>query len=407
MRYKFSALRRSSQFTAALAALVVVTSPISLVAPAQAKAPSGLKVVLPNSSTPVLSWSRVSGATSYQVQVDDDAGFPSPEVQIVTRNSRFVPLNHLSPGTQYWRVTAVKDGTQPSWGTSTFSVSAVTVPVPTAPANGEVLTQPDRPPLLRWQTSRGATSYTVEVDGDADFIGAKSYTTRNTSFALPEALPAGDYFWRVTASLGQGLNSVPSAASGFVLTALRVPSLVYPLDDINGAIEDVTFDWEPVPGAAYYDLQVATDSTFNNFAFKAENLYGTRYSPKTTLFNDQFWWRVRAVDLAGQPTEWASGRASFQRNWLDKPQAVWPLGDRNLDDASVTASAGERVFYQWTPVQHASQYMFEVSTDPNFSPFFTVVCYTSETTFAPRSNLAASFRTTPAEQRRDRSTTGG
>lgn len=384
MRFQFSALRRSSQLVAAVAALAVVTSPISLVAPAEAKAPSGLKVSMPNSSTPVLSWSRVAGATSYQVQVDNNAGFPSPEVQTTTRNSRFVPMTHLSAGTQYWRVTAVKDGAQPSWATSTFSVSAVSVPVPTAPANGEVLPQPDRPPLLRWQTSRGATMYTVEVDGDADFIGAKSYNTRNTSFSLPEALPAGDYFWRVTASLGQGLTSVPSAASSFVLTALAAPRLIYPLDDINGAIEDVIFDWEPVPGAAYYDLQVATDSTFNNFAFKGENLYGTRFSPKTTLFNDQFWWRVRAVDLAGQPTEWASGRASFQRNWLDTPQAQWPLGNETVVDAAVPASDGEEYFYSWSPVQHATQYMLEVSTDANFSPAFTTVCYTANTTFAPR-----------------------
>lgn len=383
MRYQFSALRRSSQIVAAIAALAIVTTPISVIAPAQAKAPTGLKVTLPNSSTPVLNWSRVAGATSYQVQIDDDAGFPSPEVQQSTRNSRYVPTVHLSPGTQYWRVTAVKDNVAASWANSTFAVSAVTVPIPTSPANGEVLSQPDRPPLLRWQTSRGATSYTVEVDGDSDFIGAKSYTTRNTSLAVPDALPAGDYFWRVTASLGQGFNSLPSAAYSFVLGALAAPTLTFPVDDINSAVEDTVFDWEPVAGAATYDLQVATDSTFNNFAFKAENLYGTRYSPPVTLFNDQFWWRVRAVDLAGQPTEWAATRFSFKRQWLDTPQAAYPLGSTGVADGSVAASNGDQWFYQWSPVQHASSYRFEVALDVNFS-VGRKECKTASTTYSPR-----------------------
>lgn len=390
MRYQISALRRSSQIVAAIAAFAVVTSPVSLVAPAQALAPSGLKVALPNSSTPVLTWNRVSGATSYQVQVDDNSGFSSPEVQQTTRNSRYVPTIHLSPGTQYWRVTAVKDGTKPSWATSSFSVSAVSVPVATAPVNGEVLPQPGRPPLLRWQTSRGATSYTVEVDGDADFIGAKSYTTRNTSFSVPEALPAGDYFWRVSASLGQGFNSVPSNPSSFILTALPAPKLTYPVDDINTALEDVVFDWEPVPGAVTYDLQVATDSTFNNFAFKAENLYGSRYSPPTTLLNDQFWWRVRAVDLAGQPTEWAATKFSFQRDWLDKPQAVWPTGSVSVDDAAVPASNGDRLFFQWTPVQHASRYELFTSLDANFSSGIKQ-CTVAGTTHAPRDGSECTY----------------
>ncbi|HXH77968.1 Ig-like domain-containing protein [Nocardioides sp.] len=376
---------------ATVAALAVLASPLALTAPAQAKAPVGLKVALVNSSTPVLTWTRVAGATTYKVQIDNNPGFPSPEVQQDTRNSRYVPTTHLSPGTQYWRVTAVKDGTQPSWASSTFSVSAVGVPVPTSPGNGEVLPQPDRPPLLRWQTSRGATSYTVEVDGDADFIGAKTYTTKNTSVSVPDALPAGDYFWRVTASLGQGLNSVPSGTHSFILGALSAPTLTFPVDDINSAVEDVVFDWEPVAGAVTYDLQVATDSTFNNFAFKAENVYGTRYSPPTTLFNDQFWWRVRAVDLAGQPTAWAEARFSFKRQWLDTPQAVYPTGSLAVDDASVGSLDGDKLFYQWSPVQHATSYRFEAALDQNFS-VSTKVCKTAGTTLAPgRGNANCSF----------------
>ena len=57
------------------------------------------------------------------------------------------------------------------------------------------------------ERSQGATSYTVEVDGDADFIGAKVYTTKNTSLVVPDPLIAGDYYWRVTAAKAAGIVS--------------------------------------------------------------------------------------------------------------------------------------------------------------------------------------------------------
>ena len=373
----------------ATALVVLATTAVgALGSPASAAVgtPGSLAVGLANSSTPVLSWTRPKGVTDFSIQIDNDPSFASAEVNESTRNTRFVPVRNLSRGTQYWRVRGTKNGVSSSWATGSFTVSAVSVPVGTYPADGAVLAQPDSPPLLRWQTSRGATSYTVEVDGDADFIGAKSWTTKTTSLAVPDALPAGDYFWRVTASLEGGYNSTPSPTMSFILGALPSPRLIYPLDDINQAVEDVVLDWEPVPGAVTYDLQVATDSTFNNFAFKGENLYGSRYSPPVTLYNDQFWWRVRAVDLAGQPTAWSTARFSFKRQWLDTPQAVWPLGSENTPTDSVVARDGERVFYEWTPIQHASRYVFQVSTDQNFSPIYTRTCTTAATSFAPRSS---------------------
>ena len=44
----------------------------------------------------------------------------------------------------------------------------------------------------------------------------------------------------------------------------------------------------------------------------------------TTLNSDQFWWRVRAVDLAGQPTPWTESLFGFQRQWPDKPAGGLP-----------------------------------------------------------------------------------
>ena len=55
-------------------------------------------------------------------------------------------------------------------------MAPVTTPIPLAPADGEVLAQPQSPPLLQWSSSQGAVSYAIEVDGDSDLLGAKVYS---------------------------------------------------------------------------------------------------------------------------------------------------------------------------------------------------------------------------------------
>ena len=188
----------------------------ALPANAAVAAPSGLSASPAGASIPVLAWSRVAKATGYQVQVDNDASFGSPEFTLSTVNFRATPTTALRSGQQFWRVRTVKGTDTSAWREgSSFAVSPIGVPVPVSPIDGVDLAQPSDPPLLQWLGSAGATSYTVEVDGDADFVGAKSYTTKTTSLVVPDPLFAGDWFWRVTAVKGVGLG-LPSLATGHV-----------------------------------------------------------------------------------------------------------------------------------------------------------------------------------------------
>ena len=132
------------------------------------------------------------------------------------------------------------------------------VPVPTSPGDGASLVQPDNPPLLRWEGAQGATSYTVQLDGDADFIGAKTYTTKITSLVVPDPLIVGTYYWRVIATKATGIVSQPSATSSFSVKPLAAPTQTYPPNSVDFKVQEVVLDWAPVTGAKSYDVQVAT-----------------------------------------------------------------------------------------------------------------------------------------------------
>ena len=371
---------RSIATSAAVGALAVVGLAVTAAPASALAAPGNLKTSIRNSSTAILSWSAVSKATGYEVQVDSASSFSSPDYTAKTTNTKAVPTKALIPGKNYWRVRATVSGDESKWVTGSFTVAPVTTPIPLAPADGAVLQQPQSPPLLQWSSSQGAISYSVAVDADADMIGAKVYTTKTTSLVVPDPLTVGDWYWQVTAVKGTGLVSLPSSTSRFDISPIATPTITYPANDVNQAIEDVVLDWTPVPGARTYDVQVALDASFNNIALTAEGVDGTRYSPPTTLNSDQFWWRVRAVDLAGQPTPWATSLFGFQRQWPDKPVAVYPQGPTG---APTALASSDLEYYQWTPVQHATSYELYTASDANMTVGVDV-CTVMGTTYAPR-----------------------
>jgi serine protease AprX len=72
-----------------------------------------------SNGTPYFDWTSVSGATSYRIQVDDDASFSSPEIDTTTSDSNYTPTSPLSIGTEYyWRVRASSSCGTGSWSSA-------------------------------------------------------------------------------------------------------------------------------------------------------------------------------------------------------------------------------------------------------------------------------------------------
>lgn len=363
----------SRHFARAIAVIVVATGCLAAVpdaAQAVPGTPGGLTATAAN--PPVLSWARATSAVKYDVQVDDDPAFVSPEFTLNTVNTRAVPTIVLHAGQQFWRVRAYDAaGLVGPWAQSSFTIDEVPEPTNLSP-DGTTLQQPGSPPLLSWDEVRGAEAYVVQLDDeeDTDYVGAREYTTKVTSLVVPEALPTGDdgesYRWRVKAIRDAGVESAFSDDATFTLNPIDAVTLVSPADD--AVVQDVVLDWQPLPGAQYYELQVSTDDNFSvstviDDRTGRNHVLGTRYSPPVTYDNNTYYWRVRAVDTAGNPSAWSDDTdlRSFVRAWAAPhvPRLLAP-GDG--------ANRGPGLHLQWTPVRHASMYEVQMSPDPAFSP---------------------------------------
>ncbi|MDQ2983761.1 MAG: hypothetical protein M3R70_07530 [Actinomycetota bacterium] len=116
----------------------------------------------------------------------------------------------------------------------------------------------------------GAAHYLVSIATDPflgslvafDDSGKGPPNTAATTFTRSAALAAGTYYWGITPVDAEGNKGAPSPVASFVWTwpSTTTASVV----DLNSAPEvyDPQFSWNPVSGAAYYEVEINSSQDF-------------------------------------------------------------------------------------------------------------------------------------------------
>lgn len=381
MRHLTSQARRSAVAVTVLALLMSLGAALSPATALVPQPPAGLSLgSVPAGSQPLLQWNRVPGATAYDVEVSSSSTFGTTVWKTTTVNRRATPPVQVPSGAVWWRVRTVSASERGDWAVTSFTQAPLAGPELQAPGDGTQLEQPQDPALLAWTPIHGATGYSVEISSDPNFTDpllTTAYSSQTPSFVVPNPQVATTYHWRVRATLAAGIVTEWSDAWTYGIKGLARPELVAPADGPFSNVEDVVLEWEPVAGAKTYDLQVSTDINFQTLVQQPVGITGTRFSPPTTVANDQYYWRVRPVDSLGNKLDWSEVTTwTFRRHWPDQPVLEHPA-----DNAVV----GDPFYYQWTAVDHASTYVLQLSSAPDFTPSSIAdTCTTVHTTLVPR-----------------------
>ncbi|MEO5746299.1 MAG: hypothetical protein ABIQ53_17160, partial [Terracoccus sp.] len=355
------------------------------VAPASAlpAAPTGLTAS--GSPIPTLSWDRMGTADRYRVQASSVADFSSLIFSVETTNTTYIHRQLVPGGTFHWRVQAIDSTGEGAWTAGNLAMPSAQTPTGLRVSPGETVLPPISPPVISWDPVPGARSYALEMDDEGDGVGGiRQGDLRTNSYVWPDPQRIGDYYVRVLANFDGGMSSdwsgwvkydvAPLPAVTATACAVELVCAPQPATGVwpSRTVQDVVFDWDPVPGAQKYEIRVARDPGFNNLVEQRQVL-GTRYSPTVTYPNDSYYWQVRATNAAGQEMEWPALTSSFQRRWPSKPTLVYP--------PTSSTPVGDDFYYQWTPVKHASRYRLEVGPDSNFTPGTFSTCFTATTTY--------------------------
>ncbi len=120
-------------------------------------------------------------------------------------------------------------------------------------------------------------------------------------------------------------------------TCLDAPILISPGDGVGTNDNKPTLQWTPLTGAANYLLQVDTVITFNSGSLRNVTVPGgtTSYTPILSLADGTWYWRVAAIDSAGDLGYWCTYRTLL----IDTAEPTW---DQTPTDLAVEFGSGFR-----------------------------------------------------------------
>ena len=136
---------------------------------------------------------------------------------------------------------------------------------------------------------------------------------------------------------------------GLVLAASLVGS------DARAATAPVTLRWEPIPGAASYEVEIAPGVDFSS-AVERQTTTATRLT-WTPPDDRPYWWRVRAIDVDGLPGEFSLPGVTGAA--LPAPEPIAPPAGSRLPSRTP-------VLFRWRASGPAVRWKIEVSPDPAF-----------------------------------------
>ncbi len=214
-------------------------------------------------------------------------------------------------------------------------------------------------------TPRGRVSISFDslilITITADPSGAFS-----VSFTVP-ASGAGQHSVTARDLTTGGITA--SATFSIESTPPPVPTLLMPQQNTQASVQPM-FEWSAVsdPSGVTYSLQVASDAGFSQLIIFKQGLMPPEYQVQEaeqlqlTKISSPYYWRVRAVDGAGNTSAWTAAGAFYTQD--STPPAVPALNSPPNDSQTELMP-----LFSWSAVSDPSgvTYSLQVATDAGFS----------------------------------------
>ena len=305
------------------------------------------------SGQPVISWSKVGGATQYEVY--RSATGKANSFSIIRRTSAltYTDVNAAAGNTYYYVVRAMK-GSGSSAVYSKFSpaqsiqyaITSLNAPTMTltSAASGQ--------PVVSWTRVNGAAQYEIY----------RSATGKANSFSIIRRTSALTYT-DVNAAAGNTYYYVVRAISGSVKSAFcAAQSIQYAVASLNAPTMTLTsaasgqpvVSWTKVNGAAQYEVYRSTNG--KNFSI-VRRTAALSYTDTSAAAGTTYYYQVRAINGSVKSAFCAAQTIKYAITSLTAPTMT----------LKADTSSGQPVI-SWTKVNGAAQYEVYRSTNgKNFS----------------------------------------
>lgn len=259
----------------------------------------------------MFKWTLVDSAKYYEIELASDSTFKTSSI---TNSISYVTLNSINIRDlkynfkYYWRVRAYDNNSASDW--SKFfrfntKLQPAAQPVLIAPSNNA--TAVSVLPQFIWGKSAGAKSYRFMLAGTDNFNEQAIMDTVIKDTAIISTVKLknyADYYWKVGA-INDSNDVTWSVVNKFRAIAPELklaPNLIAPANNSTDLELSLKFEWENVPTAYKYHIQIAKANTFeaNNIVVEDSNVTWNIRSLNVKDYGTEYFWRVSAVNEAGK-----------------------------------------------------------------------------------------------------------
>ncbi len=332
---------------------------------------SGLASSAISTTGATLSWSAVSGATSYAV--DYKLNSASTWTSFSTaQTATSATLTGLSSGSLYdWRVTTTCASGTGTAATAQFSTLAVCV-APSGLASSSVTSSSA---TVSWAAVTAATSYAVDYKLNSSSTWTSFSTAQTGTSANLTGLTASSlYDWRVKATCPSGTTT--ATAAQFTTTAPAVCNAPSGLSSSAITSTSATISWTAVSGAVSYavDYKLNSSSTWTSLS-TAQTATSAALGGLTA--SSLYDWRVS--------TNCSSGTSSATAAQFTTAAPAVCNAPSGLSSSAITSTSAT---ISWTAVSGAVSYAVDYKL--NSSSTWTSLSTAQTATSAALGSLTAS-----------------
>jgi hypothetical protein len=334
-------------------------------------------------------WDNVTNGNTYQIQIDNNNSFASPEQDYTGGEGELsYTVETLTGGIWYWHVRAINVFDEPgAWSSPrSFTVDATPPlsPVLSSPFDNAIVRVT---PEFKWSSAISASNYQFQYDITPDFL-SPVYTSDwlTTTSHTPPAMTLDSYYWRVRAR--DAVGNVGTWSTIFIINIYPpipvAPVLLSPAASALTADPTPNFTWSGVTNGNTYQIQIDHLNTFNNPEQTFTGEVGELTYDASVLADGIWYWRVQALNIYDEPGVWSTYRAFT----LDTTPPVSPTPTIPADDTIVRTTPT----FSWLASATAVNYQFEYDDNLDFSsPVYTSAWLSATSHKPPSMNIGAFY----------------